>query len=198
MKRTERIYTGQTKKATNVDSLQPYNLKGSIHKVSKASVFVAREKDLMWSCQNPNYLSIDSNEKACKILKEYHEHYQTFTFKLDKIKSGLQSNAIVHLIDLSGTNQKDIAHLLSLSEPTIRKYIKEGKHLNTGLSEHILELFELYEKGMDTFGSLEEFRNWLPHYNSGIERRPIDLLDTITGIRVVMDELTRIDHGILA
>ena len=104
----------------------------------------------------------------------------------------------MHLIDLSGTNQKDIAHLLSLSEPTIRKYIKEGKHLNTGLSEHILELFELYEKGMDTFGSLEEFRNWLPHYNSGIERKPIDLLDTITGIRVVMDELTRIDHGILA
>jgi putative toxin-antitoxin system antitoxin component (TIGR02293 family) len=198
MKRTERIDTGQTKKLTNVDSLQPYNLKGSIHKVSKASVFVAREKDLMWSCQNPNYLSIDSNEKACKILKEYHGHYQTFTFKLDKIKTGLQSNAIVHLIDLSGTNQRDIAHLLSLSEPTIRKYIKEGKHLNTGLSEHILELFELYEKGMDTFGSLEEFRNWLPHYNSGIERKPIDLLDTITGIRVVMDELTRIDHGILA
>ena len=133
-----------------------------------------------------------------EILEQYQVFYRSPYAKLEAIRKGLDSVAIKDFILLTGITQVDLAHVLSLTEPTLRKYIKEGKELNQGISEHMIQLFELFDKGMDTFGSLEQFKNWLPHHNIGIAARPIDLLDTMTGISIVMDELYRIDYGILA
>ncbi|MXV51666.1 DUF2384 domain-containing protein [Pedobacter sp. HMF7647] len=135
---------------------------------------------------------------ASDILEPYVKLYKSPAAKLSAIKTGLKSRAISDLILLTGATQTDLATILDLTEPTLRKHIKAGKELNTGLSEHILQLFELFDKGMDTFGSLDEFKNWLPQHNIGIDARPIDLLDTITGISIVMNELLRIDFGVVA
>ena len=133
-----------------------------------------------------------------EVLFKYGDYYKSLSAKLQTIKKGLGSNAIVDLIELTGRTQTDVAHILDLTEPTLRKYIRDGRELNTVLSEHILQLFELFEKGIDTFGSLDEFKKWLPYHNIGINAKPIDLLDTLTGINIVMNELVRIDYGILA
>jgi putative toxin-antitoxin system antitoxin component (TIGR02293 family) len=137
-------------------------------------------------------------QTASDILKSYYDYYRSPVAKLKAIRRGLESTAIVDLMRVTGATQVDLAHILSLTEPTLRKYIKERRELNTGVSEHIIQLFELFDKGMDTFGSLEEFKNWLPHHNIGINAKPIELLDTITGINMVMNELRRIDYGVLA
>lgn len=139
-----------------------------------------------------------ASANTISLLKPYQQHYNTPKAKLEAIKIGLKPKAIDVLLQLTGATQATIAHMLDLTEPTLRKHIKAGKELNTGLSEHILQIFELFDKGMDTFGSLEEFKLWLPHHNIGIDARPIDLLDTITGISMVMNELRRIDYGVLA
>lgn len=135
---------------------------------------------------------------AEEIFERYHVHYKSPSAKMVVIRRGIEAVAIKDFIRLTGVTQVDLAHILSLTEPTLRKYINEGKALNQGITEHIIQLFELFDKGMDTFGSLEQFKNWLPHHNIGINARPIDLLDTITGINIVMTELHRIDYGILA
>lgn len=136
--------------------------------------------------------------KEKEIINYYNQFYRSAWTKLSTIRKGLEASAITDLILITGVKQVDLAHILSLTEPTLRKYIREGKDLNQNLSEHIIQLFELFDKGMDTFGSLEEFKNWLPHYNIGINAKPIDLLDSITGINMVMNELLRIDHGVVA
>jgi len=136
--------------------------------------------------------------QALKIIKPYEKFFTSSKAKLAAIKQGLEPKAIQDLIAITGATQSDAAHILDLTEPTLRKYIKAGKELNTGLSEHIIQLFELFDKGLDTFGSLEEFKNWLPHKNIGINAAPMDLLDTITGINIVMSELIRIDYGVTA
>ena len=133
-----------------------------------------------------------------EIFERYHAHYKSPSAKMVVIRRGIGSVAIKDFIRLTGVKQVDLAHILSLTEPTLRKYINEGKALSQGVTEHIIQLFELFDKGMDTFGTLEEFKNWLPHHNIGINARPIELLDTITGINIVMTELHRIDYGILA
>jgi len=140
----------------------------------------------------------NQTKKAEEILKPYGRYFKSPKDKLFLIKQGLKSKAITDLIEITGATQMDVAHILDLTEPTLRKHIKAGKELNTGLSEHIIQLFELFDKGMDTFGSLEEFKNWLPTHNLGINAKPIDLLDTITGINIVMSELIRIDFGVTA
>lgn len=132
------------------------------------------------------------------IIKLYERFFKTPQTKLKAIKEGLGSQSITDLLEITGATQTQLAQILDLTEPTLRKHIKMGKELNTGLSEHIIELFELFDKGMDTFGSLEEFKNWLPQHNIGINAKPIDILDTITGINIVMNELIRIDYGITA
>jgi putative toxin-antitoxin system antitoxin component (TIGR02293 family) len=139
-----------------------------------------------------------ASQQAVEILRRYQSFFRSPQARLTAIKKGLEASAINDLLDLTGATQMDVAQILDLTEPTLRKYIKEGKELNTGLSEHILQLFELFDKGMDTFGSLEEFKRWLPRHNIGIGASPIELLDTITGINIVLNELMRIDYGALA
>jgi putative toxin-antitoxin system antitoxin component (TIGR02293 family) len=151
-------------------------------------------KKSSWTGKNKGFTGRDPEE----ILKGYGKVYNKPLEKLVLIKKGLNPGAINDLIAVTGRTQMDIAHILSLTEPTLRSHIKGEKDLNTGLSEHILQLFELFDKGIDTFGSLEEFKNWLPKHNIGINAIPIDLLDTITGINIVMSELIRIDFGLTA
>lgn len=139
-----------------------------------------------------------ASQAALGIINYYEPLFKSPAAKLNAIKKGLASKAITDLIEITGATQMGAAHILDLTEPTLRKHIKAGKELNTGLSEHILQLFELFDKGMDTMGSLSEFKKWLQQHNIGINAKPIDLLDTITGISIIMNELLRIDYGVLA
>ena len=145
----------------------------------------------------PSILS-ERTQEALTLIKPYEKLFTSPKAKHDAIKKGLEPKAIQDLIEIAGVTQTDAAHILDLTEPTLRKYIKTGKELNTGLSEHLIQLFELFDKGMDTFGSLEEFKNWLPHHNIGINDVPMELLDTLTGINMVKSELIRIDYGVTA
>lgn len=128
----------------------------------------------------------------------YETLFQSPIAKLGAIKHGLKAAAITDLIHVTGATQIDVAKWLDITEPTLRKHIQSTKGLNPGISEHIIQLFELFNKGMDTFGALNEFKGWLKSYNLGIDATPFDLLDTITGISIVMNELIRIDYGVTA
>ena len=146
---------------------------------------------------NPSALS-ERTQEALTLIKPYEKLFTSPKAKHDAIKKGLEPKAIQALIEITGATQTDVARILDLTEPTLRKYIKTGKELNAGLSEHLIQLFELFDKGMDTFGSLEEFKNWLPHHQIGINAIPMGLLDTITGINIIKSELIRIDYGVIA
>ncbi len=132
------------------------------------------------------------------LLVPYETYFKSPLAKLGAIKQGLRAGAITDLLKVTGATQVDIAKWLDITEPTLRKHIQGSRELNQGLSEHIIQLFELFDKGLDTFGSLDEFKSWLKHYNPGIDAIPFDLLDTITGISIVLSQLIRIDYGVLA
>jgi putative toxin-antitoxin system antitoxin component (TIGR02293 family) len=155
----------------------------------------ARGEPAVQSKQVDDYLE-PATRRAIELLKPYQASFKSPTAKLTAIKKGLAAHAIRDLIEISGATQMDLAQILDLTEPTLRKHSRVGKELNTGLSEHILQLFQLFDKGMDTFGSLEEFKSWLRHESVALSARPVEVLDTITGINIVMDELIRIDYGI--
>ncbi|TKB95241.1 antitoxin Xre/MbcA/ParS toxin-binding domain-containing protein [Pedobacter cryophilus] len=135
---------------------------------------------------------------AQELLVPYQTYFESPVNRLSVIKGGLSSSSLKDLLEISGSTRLDIARKLDLTEPTLRKHLSAAKELSTSLSEHVLFLLELYDKGIDTFGSVQEFKNWLPQHNIGIDAKPNDLLDSITGINMVMNELNRIDHGILA
>ena len=145
-----------------------------------------------------NYEENNLVSTAKELLVPYQTYFESPVNRLSVIKGGLSSSSLKDLLEISGSTRLDIARKLDLTEPTLRKHLSNVKELSTSLSEHVLFLLELYDKGIDTFGSVQEFKNWLPQHNIGIDAKPNDLLDSITGINMVMNELHRIDHGILA
>jgi putative toxin-antitoxin system antitoxin component (TIGR02293 family) len=57
----------------------------------------------------------------------------------------------------------------------------------------------LYYYGIEVFGGQERFNTWLTTKNTALGGiKPKDLLDSSFGIQMLKDELTRIEHGVLA
>jgi putative toxin-antitoxin system antitoxin component (TIGR02293 family) len=82
---------------------------------------------------------------------------------------------------------------------TFQNYRDKKAALDVITSEKLLKLFALYSKGAAVFGSIDAFTDWLskPAYGIG-NQVPQDLIDTMTGIDLIKDELIRIEFGDLA
>lgn len=91
------------------------------------------------------------------------------------------------------------SRVLHLSERTLQRYKKEKLSFAPLYSEKIIEIQLLFNKGTDVFGNGEKFYKWLTSKNialGGIS--PVSLLDNTFGIMMIKDEITQIEHGILA
>jgi putative toxin-antitoxin system antitoxin component (TIGR02293 family) len=88
---------------------------------------------------------------------------------------------------------------LHISERTIQRYKKDFKNFDALQSEKILQISFLYQRGVEIFGDKENFDLWLQHPNIALGNiKPKDLLDNAFGITLLEEELSRIEHGILA
>ena len=91
------------------------------------------------------------------------------------------------------------ADFLHISNKTLSRYQKESKTFDALQSERILQIEILYSKGEVVFGERENFTKWLETNNLALgDILPLDLLKTSFGIQLLIDELTRIEHGVLA
>ena len=122
------------------------------------------------------------------------------TFELLKLsRSGIRFNLFLEIVKSSPFSLKEWSKFLHLTERTIQRYKKESKTFEPIQSERIIEIAKLQLKGKEIFGSKENFEQWM---NSKIVAlggiKPIELLDSSFGIDLLMDELGRIEHGILA
>jgi putative toxin-antitoxin system antitoxin component (TIGR02293 family) len=111
------------------------------------------------------------------------------------IKRGLFKKNLVKLAERMSMSIKDIAAILPVSERTLKRY-RSTTRLSPELSERLLKLSELYSKGIDVFGSKEKFIKWMNLESLAIGSKPINIIDTLTGIQLVKDELGRIEYGV--
>jgi putative toxin-antitoxin system antitoxin component (TIGR02293 family) len=66
-------------------------------------------------------------------------------------------------------------------------------------SERLWRFAEVFAQAARVFGSQAEAEHWLDRPAIGLDqRKPIDLLRTHPGTRLVSDYLTRIEHGVYA
>ncbi|SEM77851.1 putative toxin-antitoxin system antitoxin component, TIGR02293 family [bacterium A37T11] len=135
---------------------------------------------------------------AYGAISRYQDSYGHPDVKLRFIRAGLETKALTDFISMFNGTREDVARLLNISDKTLRSYIRDSKSLDIGISEHLLQLFELFDKGIEVFSDLNNFRMWLNLPNVGLHEKPVNLLDSIIGIECVMDELSRIAFGALA
>lgn len=145
----------------------------------------------------------ESEGVALSVVAErvavYHKMYANPISILSNSKKGLKANAALDFISVSGFTYNEFQETFKTTVKTIQNYVVQDLTLDAVLSEKLLKSFALYNLGMEVFGSAAVFHQWLnvPAYGLG-DQVPFGLMDTITGITLIEDELNRIAYGDLA
>jgi putative toxin-antitoxin system antitoxin component (TIGR02293 family) len=85
-----------------------------------------------------------------------------------------------------------------VTERTLQRYTLQ-QPLNQVVSEHILQLAEVAAKGVEVFVDKAAFLAWLHHPNIALANHtPLSLLSSRFGAEMVLDELGRLEHGVVA
>jgi putative toxin-antitoxin system antitoxin component (TIGR02293 family) len=114
-------------------------------------------------------------------------------------KKGLRPQAVFDFISLSELSNLLVEKALNKTLKTFIAYKTANTTLDPIVSEKLLKLFSLYDKGLTVFGNAREFNKWMAEPAFGLGNLvPGNLLDTITGIELITEELTRIAYGDLA
>ncbi len=110
-------------------------------------------------------------------------------------KKGVKPHIFYSFAEAIKVSNKALAGLLHLSSRTLSNYHQTKKSLEPVQGEHLLKLIALYDKGIELFGSVDEFNCWLnkPFWNA--DEKPIDWLITPGGVELVAQELDRLGYG---
>lgn len=137
--------------------------------------------------------------KPGSILSKYEKSFSNNIALVADSKKGLRAQAVFDFISLSEFSFPVIEKVLNKTIKTFTSYKKNQTNLDSTISEKLLKIFSLYDKGASVFGNIDEFNKWIATPSFGLGNVvPRDLLDTVTGIELVYDELIRIEYGDLA
>ena len=126
---------------------------------------------------------------------------ETIRTPLDLIKlggKGISKGAVSRLAKHLSLGLQEMAPLLSVNLRTIQRYNAE-RVFSRPVSERILRIALVVSKGEEIFENVEQFNTWLKEPNRALaDKKPLDLLVSDFGIDLVLDELGRIEQGIIS
>ena len=113
-------------------------------------------------------------------------------------RKGIPKSMLLSIAHDCGLTLKQLSSYLNISTRTIQK--KEPSQLIApGPSERALYIANLFNHGIELFGSQNKFQNWLNSENPAMGGvKPASYLDTFTGIQLVLDQLNAIEYGFSA
>ncbi|MBP8994052.1 MAG: DUF2384 domain-containing protein [Bacteroidales bacterium] len=118
---------------------------------------------------------------------------------IDIVRNGIKYDTFSNLLQNIPLNLSEWSYILHLSERTIQRYKRERRTFNLPQSERIIQIFHLYQLGINVFGNKSKFNMWIESENLALGKvKPKELLDNTFGINMLKDELIRIQQGILA
>ena len=159
----------------------------NVHPMKKQSerTTIAREPELAIS-KAQGYYDIGSLLRiASTKIDEPFDRFALF-------RAGIGRKSFLHLKEATGLDYQTLAIALSVSTKTLQR----TEVFDTVQSEKLYELAGLYSVGMSYFGK-DGFRRWMerPLFTLG-NRKPLDLLDVSEGIKMLIAEIRRLQHGI--
>ncbi len=132
------------------------------------------------------------SSKASSILEEPAVAYATGSYYSLSAQS-ISKTYIKKVLKLSGLSVTELIKLIPISIDTY----KRKSIFNPSVTEKILEIEEVYRRGLDAFG--ESFHDWMAADNIALGGvKPKALLTNSFGIRLLLDEIGRLEYGVLA
>ena len=118
---------------------------------------------------------------------------------LNLSRRGVNISLFEEIVNAHPYTIKQWSTFLHITERTIQRYKKENRKFETLQTERIIEIAKLHSLGTEVFGLTDYCEEWMNSMSIALGNvRPIELLDSSVGIEMLMDELGRIEHGILA
>ena len=117
---------------------------------------------------------------------------------IDLGSKGITKDALLRLASYLSMSLRQIAELLPVTERTIQRY-KRKQRFNRVVSEQVLQIAEVAARGGKVFGDRNKFLLWMRSPSPALgNRTPASLLHSRFGTEVVLDELGRIEHGVIS
>lgn len=112
-------------------------------------------------------------------------------------QTGITKHAIDNLAKHIGMSRKNVAEdIFDVSVKTLERKAATDK-LDKKISSHAVEIAKLLHHGNEVFGDEGKLRQWLNTNNAALNNRtPVSFFDTLTGLNMVNDILTRIEEGV--
>ena len=113
-------------------------------------------------------------------------------------RRGLLRSSIDSISKFLGLSTAELASYLHISERTLQRYSAD-KELSPELSDRLIQIAKVYAKAVDVFEEEDNAVAWLKHPSRALgDITPIAFLDNSSGVEIVLDELTRIEYGVVA
>ncbi|MFW5657012.1 MAG: antitoxin Xre/MbcA/ParS toxin-binding domain-containing protein [Bacteroidota bacterium] len=140
------------------------------------------------------------------MSKTYHTQKDKMNSVLEEPIGGLYSPSLYQLA-FSEISKKYIKRVIKRTKLQVNEFIeilpisidtyKRKSTFNPPVTEKVLEIEEIYNRGLEAFG--ESFYDWMGTTNPALGNvTPKALLINSFGIRMLLDEIGRLEHGILA
>jgi putative toxin-antitoxin system antitoxin component (TIGR02293 family) len=119
---------------------------------------------------------------------------------IETIRQGLPTQALERLAKALRVKVLDLEHILPVSRRTLQRYEQQNVTcLPKELSDHLLQVAKVYARAVEVFEDEERALEWLQAPIVALGGRiPMSLLDTSTGVDLVLTELGRIEYGVFA
>lgn len=113
-------------------------------------------------------------------------------------REGVSKHALLKLAETGAISYKTLAGLLPVSERTLQRY-SQKQRFGLEVSEHIILIARVLKRAEEVFGDIESVKYWMNNPNLSLGNQPpVSLLDTSFGAELLMDELGRIEHGVIS
>lgn len=124
----------------------------------------------------------------------------------DKLQAWLAASGGVSLATfeairrLTPFTDAEWAGFFEISTKSLHRYRQDAAHVfKLSHSEVILQIAECCTMGLRVFGSAEAFERWLHAPTAALAgKKPFELLGSVYGHELLLDELHRIDQGLFA
>ena len=98
--------------------------------------------------------------------------------------------------DITSFTDEKIAGWLDISVKTYRTYTKPGAQIKDSIKERALIILSLIKHGIEVFGSIKDFLQWLEGENFYFDKKaPITFMNTGSGMKFIDDQLTGMEYG---
>lgn len=116
-----------------------------------------------------------------------------------EISLGIPVDGLDHVRSYTGLSAADLLLVAQTSASTLKRRRREDARLPAAAADALFRLVQVFRQAEHVFGSRDKAREWLLTPSRALNHhRPLALLASTPGTRVVEAELASIEHGFLA